>query len=89
MPMVLVHGNPEAEAIWDELRHYLGRDDVLALSPPGPGDCPDRGPYTGGEALARRWRSVSAPRWPSCSGWATGGCARTHTAAPRRCAPSC
>jgi pimeloyl-ACP methyl ester carboxylesterase len=35
MPLVLVHGNPETDAIWDELRTHLGRDDVLALSPPG------------------------------------------------------
>lgn len=35
MPVVLVHGNPETDAIWDELRKQLGRDDVIALSPPG------------------------------------------------------
>jgi pimeloyl-ACP methyl ester carboxylesterase len=35
MTMVLVHGNPETDAIWDELRAELGRDDVVALSPPG------------------------------------------------------
>ena len=35
MTVVLVHGNPETEAIWDELRTHLGRDDVVALSPPG------------------------------------------------------
>ena len=35
MPVVLVDGNPETEAVWDELRAQLGRDDVLALSPPG------------------------------------------------------
>jgi pimeloyl-ACP methyl ester carboxylesterase len=35
MPVVLVHGNPETDAIWDELRKHLGRDDVIALSPPG------------------------------------------------------
>jgi pimeloyl-ACP methyl ester carboxylesterase len=33
--LVLVHGNPEAAAIWDDLRAALGRDDVVALSPPG------------------------------------------------------
>jgi pimeloyl-ACP methyl ester carboxylesterase len=37
MPIVLVHGNPETDAIWDDLRQYLGRDDVVALSPPGYG----------------------------------------------------
>ena len=35
MPIVLVHGNPETAAIWDELRGHLDRDDVVALSPPG------------------------------------------------------
>ena len=35
MPVVLVHGNPETSAIWDELIKELGRDDVIALSPPG------------------------------------------------------
>jgi pimeloyl-ACP methyl ester carboxylesterase len=35
MTVVLVHGNPETEAIWDELRKHLGRKDVVALSPPG------------------------------------------------------
>ena len=35
MTLVLVHGNPETAAIWDDLREQLGRDDVIALSPPG------------------------------------------------------
>ncbi len=35
MTIVLVHGNPETAAIWGPLRAELGRDDVLALSPPG------------------------------------------------------
>ncbi len=35
MPIVLVHGVPETDAIWDDLRRHLGRDDVIALSPPG------------------------------------------------------
>ena len=35
MPLVLVHGNPETDAIWDELREHLQREDVVALSPPG------------------------------------------------------
>jgi pimeloyl-ACP methyl ester carboxylesterase len=35
MPIVLVHGNPETAAIWDDVRAHLGRDDVVALSPPG------------------------------------------------------
>jgi pimeloyl-ACP methyl ester carboxylesterase len=35
MTIVLVHGNPETPAIWGPLRAALGRDDVVALSPPG------------------------------------------------------
>ena len=35
MTVVRVHGNPETAAIWDPLRAVLGRDDVVALSPPG------------------------------------------------------
>ncbi|MEO9229782.1 MAG: alpha/beta hydrolase [Devosia sp.] len=35
MPAVFVHGNPENAAIWDELIPYLGRTDVITLSPPG------------------------------------------------------
>jgi pimeloyl-ACP methyl ester carboxylesterase len=35
MPIVLVHGNPETDAIWDDLRQHLGRTDVVTLSPPG------------------------------------------------------
>ena len=35
MTMVLVHGNPETEAIWNLLVDALGRDDVVRLSPPG------------------------------------------------------
>ena len=35
MTIVLVHGNPETEAIWDDLVPHLGSDDVVRLSPPG------------------------------------------------------
>ena len=35
MSVVLVHGNPETDAIWGPLRTELGRDDVITLSPPG------------------------------------------------------
>jgi pimeloyl-ACP methyl ester carboxylesterase len=37
MPIVLVHGNPETDAIWEDMRQHLGRADVVALSPPGYG----------------------------------------------------
>src|ERR1700739_3496994 len=35
MTVVLVHGNPETEAIWGPLVDALGRNDVVRLSPPG------------------------------------------------------
>ena len=35
MTAVFVHGNPETAAIWGPLFDALGRDDVIALSPPG------------------------------------------------------
>jgi pimeloyl-ACP methyl ester carboxylesterase len=35
MTIVLVHGNPETQAIWDDLVPHLRDDDVVRLSPPG------------------------------------------------------
>jgi pimeloyl-ACP methyl ester carboxylesterase len=35
MPLVLVHGVPETDAIWAPLVDALGRDDAIRLSPPG------------------------------------------------------
>jgi pimeloyl-ACP methyl ester carboxylesterase len=35
MTIVLVHGNPETDAIWGPLVEALGRTDVVRLSPPG------------------------------------------------------
>jgi pimeloyl-ACP methyl ester carboxylesterase len=35
MTVVLVHGNPETDAVWGPLVAELGRDDVVRLSPPG------------------------------------------------------
>jgi pimeloyl-ACP methyl ester carboxylesterase len=35
MTIVLVHGNPETEAIWDDLVPHLRNDGVVRLSPPG------------------------------------------------------
>jgi pimeloyl-ACP methyl ester carboxylesterase len=33
--VVLVHGNPETDAVWGALVDALGRTDVVRLSPPG------------------------------------------------------
>lgn len=47
MPIVLVHGNPETDAIWGPLIDALRRADVLRLSPPGFGaPLPDGFPAT-------------------------------------------
>jgi pimeloyl-ACP methyl ester carboxylesterase len=35
MTIVLVHGNPETEAVWDDLVPHLRDDDIVRLSPPG------------------------------------------------------
>lgn len=35
MTVVLVHGNPESDAVWRPLLDVLDRDDVVRLSPPG------------------------------------------------------
>lgn len=35
MPAVLVHGNPETAAVWDDLIPLLHADEVITLSPPG------------------------------------------------------
>jgi pimeloyl-ACP methyl ester carboxylesterase len=47
MTVVLVHGNPETDAIWGPLVDALGRTDVVRLSPPGFGaPLPDDFPAT-------------------------------------------
>jgi pimeloyl-ACP methyl ester carboxylesterase len=47
MTVVLVHGNPETDALWGPMVDALGRDDVVRLSPPGFGaPLPDHFPAT-------------------------------------------
>ena len=47
MTVVLVHGNPETDAVWDPVVEALGRNDVVRLSPPGFGaPLPDGWPAT-------------------------------------------
>jgi pimeloyl-ACP methyl ester carboxylesterase len=47
MTVVLVHGNPETDAVWDPLVEAIGRVDVVRLSPPGFGaPLPDDFPAT-------------------------------------------
>lgn len=65
MTVVLVHGNPETDAIWDELRKQLGRDDVVALSPPGFGaPVPEGFGATSDDYLAWLTRELEAMTGP-------------------------
>ncbi len=62
MTVVLVHGNPETEAIWGLLVEALGRDDVVRLSPPGFGaPLPDDFPAT--FIAYRDWLEVELERF--------------------------
>lgn len=53
MAVVLVHGNPETDAVWGPLVAELSRDDVVRLSPPGFGaPVPEGFGATAGEYVA-------------------------------------
>ncbi|MBY0286867.1 MAG: alpha/beta hydrolase [Mycobacteriaceae bacterium] len=54
MTVVLVHGNPETDALWGPLVEVLGRDDVVRLSPPGFGT-PLRGGFSATFLAYRDW----------------------------------
>ena len=54
MTIVLVHGNPETDAIWGPLVDALQREDVVLLSPPGFGAPPDDG-FQATYAAYRDW----------------------------------
>ena len=54
MTVVLVHGNPETDAIWAPLIEALGRGDVVTLSPPGFG-APLRGDFPATHLAYRDW----------------------------------
>lgn len=65
MTVVLVHGNPETDAIWDPLVDALGRNDVVRLSPPGFG-APLPGDFSATYLAYRDWledrlTSIGAP----------------------------
>ena len=61
MTVVLVHGNPETDAVWDPLAEALDRDDVIRLSPPGFGaPLPDGWP--GGFLDHRDWLETELTR---------------------------
>jgi len=53
MPIVLVHGVPETETLWDDFRENLGGRQVIPLSPPGFGaPAPDNFAGTSDDYLA-------------------------------------
>jgi pimeloyl-ACP methyl ester carboxylesterase len=54
MTVVLVHGNPESDALWDPLLDALGRKDVVRLSPPGFG-APLAGDFPATHLAYRDW----------------------------------
>lgn len=61
--VVLVHGNPETDAIWGPLVEALGRTDVVRLSPPGFGaPLPDDFPAT--YAAYRDWLGDQLAHFP-------------------------
>ena len=54
MPVVMVHGNPETDAVWGPLVAELGLPDVVRLSPPGWG-APAPDGWTATVEEYRRW----------------------------------
>ena len=78
MTVVLVHGNPETDAIWDKLRAELGRSDVVALSPPGfgapvpDGFCAKSDDYV--SWLAAELESITEPVDLVGHDWGGAGC---------------
>jgi pimeloyl-ACP methyl ester carboxylesterase len=54
MPVVMVHGNPETDAVWGPLVAELGLPDVIRLSPPGWGAATPDG-WTATVEEYRRW----------------------------------
>lgn len=73
MTIVLVHGNPETDAIWGPLVDALQRDDVVRLSPPGFGAAlPDglrRPTSTTATGLRNSWKpSTSRSTWSGTTG---------------------
>lgn len=62
MTVVLVHGNPETDAIWGPLVTALGRDDVVRLSPPGFGT-PLRADFPATFLAYRDWLEAELERF--------------------------
>jgi pimeloyl-ACP methyl ester carboxylesterase len=63
MTIVLVHGNPETEAIWDDLVPHLCGDDVVRLSPPGFASAIPSGFDCSTDAY-RDWLASELTKWP-------------------------
>jgi pimeloyl-ACP methyl ester carboxylesterase len=86
MPVVFVHGVPEAAAVWAPLLAELGRDDAITLSPPGFGaPVPDGFGATADEYLA--WLAgelapISGPVDLVGHDWGAGHAARLAATRP-------
>ena len=84
--IVLVHGNPETDAIWDAFRACLGRDEVVALSPPGFGaPVPDGFGATSGDYtrwLAGELEALGEPADLVGHDWGGGHVARLACSRP-------
>ena len=63
MTVVLVHGNPETDAIWGPLVDALGRTDVVRLSPPGFG-APLPDDFAATYTAYRDWLATELARFP-------------------------
>ncbi len=82
MTVVLIHGNPETDRIWEPLVNALGAQDVVRLStglrrlrPTRVGGRPQRRTRTGSPPSLKPWPSPST--WPD-----TTREARTSSASP-------
>lgn len=63
MTVVLVHGNPETDAIWGPLVDALGRTDLVRLSPPGFG-APLPDDFAATYPAYRDWLGTELARFP-------------------------
>jgi pimeloyl-ACP methyl ester carboxylesterase len=86
VPIVLVHGVPETDAVWDDLRKHLGDREVITLSPPGFG-APALDDFIGTSDAYVTWltgelRSITGPIDLVGHDWGGGHVFRTVAAHP-------
>ena len=74
MPIVLVHGVPETDAIWDEFRAHLTGRESITVSPPGFGvPVPDGFGATSDDYVAWLTAELEGALGPDSTGWAVLG----------------